>query len=50
MVKYSKIIMEDLWNYRIFLKYTYYCSCSCSNNYFSNKKINDNKKIRKKGE
>ena len=24
--------------------------CSCSNNYFSNKKINDNKKIRKKGD
>ena len=48
MVKYSKIIMNDLWNYGIFLKYTYYCSCS--NNYFSNKKINDNKKIGKKGE
>ena len=48
MVKYSKIIMNDLWNYRIFLKYTYYCSCS--NNSFSNKKINGNKKIGKKGE
>ena len=30
------------------VKYTYYCSCS--NNYFSNKKINDNKEFRKKGE
>ena len=26
-----------------------YC-CSYSNNYFSNKKINDNKEFRKKGE
>lgn len=35
--------MKYLWNF--FKRYTY--CCSCSNNYFSNKKINDNKKIGK---
>ena len=37
--------MNDLWNYRIFLKYTYYCSCS--NNSFSN--FSKKKKIVEKG-